>query len=112
MVCRHVEAAVGLSTANVYATAIDRYLMPRLGDVPIRDVEPANVIALQRALRDEGVGEAMAQKVLVVLSGIMRHSQAARADRPQCGAAGADRATAAQAGDSPAVARDRRADAS
>ena len=71
----HVEVTVSQSTAKVYATCLDRYLMPRLGAVPIRDIEPADVVALQRALRDDGVGEAMAQKVLVVLSGIMRHSQ-------------------------------------
>jgi len=71
----HVEVTVSQSTAKVYATCLDRYLMPRVGAVPIRDIEPADVVALQRALRDDGVGEAMAQKVLVVLSGIMRHSQ-------------------------------------
>lgn len=71
----HVEVAVTRGTARVYATCLDRYLMPRLGGAAIRDVEPADVVALQRALRDDGVGEAMAQKVLVVLSGIMRHSQ-------------------------------------
>ena len=71
----HVEPTVAQNTAKVYATALDRYLMPRLGEVAIRDIEPADVVALQRALREDGVGESMAQKVIVVLSGIMRHSQ-------------------------------------
>jgi integrase len=49
--------------------------MPRLGAVPIRDIEPGDVVALQRDLRDDGIGAAMTQKTLMVLSGIMRHSQ-------------------------------------
>lgn len=71
----HVEPTVSRATAKVYATCLDRYLMPRLGRTPIRDIEPADVVALQRSLREAEVGEAMTQKVLVVLSGIMRHSQ-------------------------------------
>ncbi len=71
----HVDVSVSQSTAKVYATCLDRYLIPRLGATPIRDIEPADVIALQRGLREDGVGESMAQKVVVVLSGIMRHSQ-------------------------------------
>jgi hypothetical protein len=43
--------------------------------VPIRDIQPAEVVALQRDMRDDGVGAAIAQKTLMVLSGIMRHSQ-------------------------------------
>jgi integrase len=71
----HVDVRVSSSTAKVYATCLDRHLMPRLGSIPIRDIEPAHVIELQRGLREDGVGAAMSQKVMVVLSGIMRHSQ-------------------------------------
>jgi integrase len=71
----HVESSVSQSTAMVYASALDGHLLPRLGSVPIRDLQPADVVALQRELRAGGVGEAMTQKTLVVLSGIMRHSQ-------------------------------------
>jgi hypothetical protein len=71
----HVEPTVSVSTRRVYATCLDRYLIPRLGGEAIRDIEPATVVALQRSLREDGVGEAMTQKLLMVLSGIMRHSQ-------------------------------------
>jgi integrase len=71
----HVETAVSQSTAKVYASALDLHLMPRMGAVPIRDIRPADVVALQRDLRADGVGAAMTQKTLMVLSGIMRHSQ-------------------------------------
>jgi integrase len=71
----HVESSVSQSTAMVYASALDGHLLPRLGSVPIRDLQPADVVALQRELRADGVGGAMTQKTLMVLSGIMRHSQ-------------------------------------
>jgi integrase len=71
----HVESSASQSTAKVYASALDLHLIPRMGAVPIRDIQPADVVALQRELRDDGVGAAMTQKTLMVLSGIMRHSQ-------------------------------------
>jgi len=71
----HVECSVTVNTAKAYATCVDRHLLPRLGDVPIRDIQPAQVVALQRDLRDDGVGAAISQKTLMVLSGVMRHSQ-------------------------------------
>jgi integrase len=71
----HVESSVSQSTAKVYASALDLHLLPRMGSVPIRDIQPADVVKLQRDLRAEGVGAAMTQKTLMVLSGIMRHSQ-------------------------------------
>jgi integrase len=71
----HVERSVSQSTAKVYASALDLHLMSRMGSVAIRDIQPADVVALQRELREDGVGAAMTQKTLMVLSGIMRHSQ-------------------------------------
>ena len=71
----HVEPTVSRSTAKLYATCLDRYLMPQLGQTAIRDIEPADVVALQRSLREAGIVEAMIRKLLEVLSGIMRHSQ-------------------------------------
>jgi integrase len=70
----HVETAVSQSTAKVYASALDLHLMPRMGAMPIRDIQPGDVVGLQRDLREDGVA-AMTQKTLMVLSGIMRHSQ-------------------------------------
>ena len=71
----HVESAVSVNTAKTYATCLDRHLLPRLGDVAIRDIQPAQVAGLQRDLRDDGVGPSISQKTLMVLSGVMRHSQ-------------------------------------
>jgi integrase len=71
----HVEPSIAISTSKVYATVLDRHLLARLGERPIRDILPGDVIALQSDLRGDGIGEHMTQKTLMVLSGIMRHSQ-------------------------------------
>jgi integrase len=71
----HVESSVSANTMKVYASALDVHLLPRLGSAAIRDIQPAEVVALQRGMRQDGVGDAMTAKTLMVLSGIMRHSQ-------------------------------------
>lgn len=57
-----------------YAHVPDCHLLPRLGATAIRDINPALVLALQRDLRADGVGGAMTHRILMVLSGIMRHA--------------------------------------
>lgn len=70
----HVEPNLAKSTILSYAYVLDGHLMPLLGDVPIRDIDPARVIDLQRALRERQVGPAMTHRVMMVLSGVMRHA--------------------------------------
>jgi len=70
----HVEPNLARSTILSYVHVLDCHLLPRLGETPIRDIAPARVVALQRDLRDAGVGVAMSHRILMVLSGIMRHA--------------------------------------
>ncbi len=70
----HVEPNLAQSTVLSYANVLDRHLLPRLGETPIRDIDPARVLELQRQLRASGVGGPMAHRILMVLSGIMRHA--------------------------------------
>jgi len=70
----HVEPNLARSTILSYAYVLDGHLMPLLGDVPIRDIDPARVIDLQRELRERQVGAAMTHRVMMVLSGVMRHA--------------------------------------
>ncbi len=70
----HVEPNLAQSTVLSYANVLDRHLLPRLGETPIRDIDPARVLELQRELRTGGVGDPMAHRILMVLSGIMRHA--------------------------------------
>ena len=70
----HVEPNLARSTILSYVHVLDHHLLPRLGETPIRDISPARVVALQRELRDAGVGTAMSHRILMVLSGIMRHA--------------------------------------
>jgi integrase len=70
----HVEPNLAKSTTLSYAYVLDGHLMPLLGDVPIREIDPARVIQLQRELRAREVGAAMTHRVMMVLSGVMRHA--------------------------------------
>ena len=70
----HVEPTLARNTIISYAQILDRHLLPRLGEVPLRDIDPARVVALQRELRADHVGDATTHRVLMVLSGIMRHA--------------------------------------
>jgi integrase len=70
----HVEPNLARSTILSYAYVLDGHLMPLLGDVPIREIDPARVIQLQRELREREVGAAMTHRVMMVLSGVMRHA--------------------------------------
>jgi len=70
----HVEPNLARNTIASYAQVLDSHLLPRLGDIPLRDITPGLVVDLQRKLRAAGVGGAMTHRVLMVLSGIMRHA--------------------------------------
>lgn len=70
----HVEPTLARNTITSYAHILDRHLLPRLGDTPLRDIDPAAVVTLQRDLRASRVGDATTHRVLMVLSGIMRHA--------------------------------------
>lgn len=70
----HVEPSLARSTAASYAHVLDMHLLPRLGNIPIRDIDSARVVDLQRDLRADGTGPSMIHRVLMVLSGIMRHA--------------------------------------
>ncbi len=44
----HVEPNLAHNTILGYANVLDRHLLPRLGETPIRDIDPARVMELQR----------------------------------------------------------------
>jgi len=70
----HVEPNLARNTVLSYALVLDVHLLPRLGDIPIREIDPARVITLQGQLRASAVGGSMIHRILMVLSGIMRHA--------------------------------------
>jgi len=70
----HVEPNLARNTITSYAQILDCHLLPRLGDVPLRDITPALVVDLQRTLRSADVGDATAHRILMVLSGVLRHA--------------------------------------
>lgn len=70
----HAEPNLARATLTSYAHILDCHLLPRLGDTPIRDIQPATVVALQRDLGAKGIGAATVHRTLMVLSSIMRHA--------------------------------------
>jgi integrase len=70
----HAEPNLALATRKSYAQILDCHLLPRLGSTPIRDIDPATVVVLQRTLGTEGIGGPTVHRTLMVLSSIMRHA--------------------------------------
>jgi integrase len=70
----HAEPNLARATLKSYAHILDCHLLPRLGDMPIRDIQPATVVALQRDLGAKGIGAATVHRTLMVLSSVMRHA--------------------------------------
>lgn len=70
----HAEPTLARATLKSYAQILDCHLLPRLGDVPIRDIHPATVVALQRDMGTEGIGGPTVHRTLMILSSILRHA--------------------------------------
>jgi integrase len=70
----HVEPNLARNTITSYAHVLDYHLLPRLGDVAIRDIDPARVVALQREMHEAHVGDWSIHRTLMVLSGVLRHA--------------------------------------
>jgi integrase len=69
----HAET-LARSTKEVYATVLDRYIVPRLGSLRLRDIRPQVVERFKRDLGASGVGAASARKTLTVLQGILQRA--------------------------------------
>jgi Phage integrase, N-terminal SAM-like domain len=59
------------NTQKAYADAYDRFILPRLGGLELRQITPAVVEDFQSELRANGVGNAMIRKTLAVLQGVL-----------------------------------------
>ncbi len=66
----HVIPNLSPRTRETYAIVFDKHLLPRVGDLPLRDVTPAVVAGLSADMQAAGVGPAAARKALTVLQGI------------------------------------------
>jgi integrase len=66
----HAVPNLAPRTRETYATVFDKHLLPRVGDLPLRDVTPPVVAGLSADLRAAGVGPAATRKALSVLQGV------------------------------------------
>ena len=69
----HAET-LARSTQEVYAIVLDRYIVPRLGSLRLREIRPQVVERFKRDLATAGVGAASARKTLTVLQGILQRA--------------------------------------
>jgi integrase len=66
----HAVPNLGPRTRETYAIVFDKHILPRVGNVALRDVTPVVVAALSADMQAAGVGPAATRKALTVLQGI------------------------------------------
>jgi hypothetical protein len=73
---RHVELVKGreFSTVKDYRLSIDRYLVPRWGDRPVRSITPADVAKLRDECMAQGLAPRTVVRHLTVAHGIFKHA--------------------------------------
>ena len=71
--CAHVEVNCKPATAGFYSLALDKHILPALGAMPVRAVEPAHVSPLHHALRSKPV---TANRVIDILSKMLSLAEA------------------------------------
>ncbi len=69
----HVEVNCKPATAGFYSLALDKHILPALGAMPVRAVEPAHVSPLHYALRSKPV---TANRVIDILSKMLSLAEA------------------------------------
>ena len=70
----HVEPHLAGSTQDIYAHALDKHVLPRLGHYPLRKITPRVVSEFAGELHRDGVGPSMAHKSLSLLQQVMDHA--------------------------------------
>jgi len=67
----HAEPNLARSTRIGYAIAWDRHILPRVGQVPLRELSPRMLQGLRADLEADGVGPAAIRKAMVILHGVL-----------------------------------------
>lgn len=61
-------------TRRIYAELWDRYVLPRLGDIPLRELTPEMVASFRADLTAAGVGDPTVRKTLAFLQGVLQRA--------------------------------------
>jgi integrase len=65
-------------TRQTYASMYDRHIAPRLGDVPLREIDPETIAAFQGDLLRAGVGPQAIRKSMTLLGAILQRAAEGR----------------------------------
>src|SRR3954454_14872672 len=85
-------------TRQNYASMYDRHIAPRLGGVPLREIDSELVAAFQGDMLRKGVGHQSIRKSLTLLGAILQRAAEGPADPVQPAARGPQGAAAARPG--------------
>ena len=70
----HAAPNLARATQNLYAWLWDKYVLPLLGDIPLRDLSPELIQRFRLELEAGGVGPASIRKTLTLLHGVLRRA--------------------------------------
>jgi len=70
----HGEPNLARTTLETYAALWDKHVLPRLGSVQLRDLDPAALQRFRAELEASGVGPASVRKTLVLLGGVLERA--------------------------------------
>lgn len=73
---RYASKELAVRTQSLYADIWDRYILPRLGELQLRQLTTDVVSGFQEELRAEGVGEPTIRKTLAILQAVCREAVA------------------------------------
>ncbi len=70
----HALPNLARSTLASYASLWDAHVVPRLGGIPLRELDPLTLTSFRAELTDAGVGVAATRRVMVILQGVLERA--------------------------------------
>lgn len=70
----HALPNLARSTLASYASLWDAHVVPRLGGIPLRELDPLTLTAFRTELAAAGVGTAATRRVMVILQGVLERA--------------------------------------
>ena len=70
----HAQPNLARSTLELYAMLWDTHILPRLGEVPLRELTPEVVNRFRVELEADGVGRVSVRKALTLLHGVLQRA--------------------------------------
>ena len=66
------KSALRGNTQSLYSNALNKYIIPTIGDIPLKDVKPTNVLEVRNKIAD--YSEDLQHKVLITMKQMFRQA--------------------------------------